>query len=97
MKLKEKEKFDNEDVNVDQEGARVRKSGAWNVAKDKGQPYVSAERVQSYEEAFNKIQAATGIQEIDELVDSFIRAEEKNFTLFKFVNELNNEIENVET
>ena len=52
--------------------------------------------MRSYEEAFNKIQAATGITDIDTLVTTFITAEEKNFKLFKFVNELSNEIENLE-
>jgi hypothetical protein len=54
------------------------------------------ERVESYEEAFAKIEAATGIHDIDVLVQNFITAEEKNFALFKFVNELSNEIENLE-
>jgi len=54
------------------------------------------EKVESYEEAFAKIEAATGIHDIDVLVNNFIQAEEKNFTLFKFVNELSNDIENLE-
>ena len=33
---------------------------------------------------------------MDVLVNNFIQAEEKNFNLFKFVNEMSNEIENVE-
>lgn len=33
---------------------------------------------------------------LEDLVTCFVRAEEKNFSLFKFVNELNNEIENFE-
>jgi len=40
---------------------------------------------------------ATGISDIQLLVKSFIQAEERNFALFKFVNELNSEIENYET
>lgn len=40
---------------------------------------------------------ATGIRDLDQLVKTFIQAEEKNFALFKFVNELNLEIENYET
>lgn len=40
---------------------------------------------------------ATGITDINQLVKSFIQNEEKNFTMFKFVNELNHEIENYET
>jgi hypothetical protein len=36
---------------------------------------VSLEKVQSYGEAFAKIQQATGITDIDELVTTFINAE----------------------
>jgi len=54
------------------------------------------EKVQSYEEAFAKIQAATGITDIDELVTTFINAEDENFRLFNYVNELNQEIEKLE-
>jgi coiled-coil domain-containing protein 63/114 len=52
--------------------------------------------VQSYEEAFAKIQAATGITDIDELVNTFIEAEDQNFSLFNYVNELNSEVEKLE-
>lgn len=41
--------------------------------------------------------AASGITDIDHFVKIFNQAEEKNFALFKFVNELNVEIENFET
>jgi hypothetical protein len=37
-------------------------------------------------------QAATGISKIDELVNTFIDAEDQNFSLFNYVNELNNEV-----
>ena len=55
------------------------------------------QKVQSYEEAFTKIMSATGISDLSQLTRTFIQAEEKNFALFKFVNELNSEIENFET
>ena len=48
-------------------------------------------------EGFLAIKEATGIQDTDTIVKNFITAEEKTFTLFKFVNELNQEIENYET
>lgn len=70
--------------------------GAWNIAKDKAQMHLSSEKVQSYEEAFQQIQKATGITDIDELVTKFVEAEDKNFSLFNFVNELNSEIERLE-
>lgn len=38
----------------------------------------------------------TGIKDIDELVDTIMAAEDQNFTLFNYVNELNQEIEQVE-
>lgn len=53
----------------------------------------SFERVQNFEEAFDKIIAATGITDIDGLVISFIQNEDHNFSLFNYVNEQNNEIE----
>jgi coiled-coil domain-containing protein 63/114 len=75
---------------------RLKQSWGGVGAKDKTQATVSLEKAESYEEAFAKIEAATGIHDIDVLVKNFIQAEEKNFTLFKFVNELSNEIENLE-
>lgn len=56
----------------------------------------SYERVQNFEEAFNKIKAATGIMDIDELVRTFIKNEDHNFSLFNYVNEQNNEVEKLE-
>merc|ERR1719201_2965657 len=58
---------------------------------------VSADQVATYEEAFTKIQAATGICDIDELVQNFINAEDQNFTLFKYNNELQADIEKLDT
>lgn len=40
--------------------------------------------------------AAIGVYDAELLINQFIKAEEKNFALFKFVNELNLEIENFE-
>merc|ERR1711991_224166 len=57
---------------------------------------LSKDKVESYEAAFSKIQAATGIQDIDELVEKFIKAEDKNFTLFSRVNKLAAEADGLE-
>eukprot|EP00232_Nephroselmis_pyriformis_P003386 CAMPEP_0182912456 /NCGR_PEP_ID=MMETSP0034_2-20130328/37522_1 /TAXON_ID=156128 /ORGANISM="Nephroselmis pyriformis, Strain CCMP717" /LENGTH=532 /DNA_ID=CAMNT_0025049131 /DNA_START=62 /DNA_END=1660 /DNA_ORIENTATION=- len=86
------------DMSVEEE-TKLRKKvikGNWNIAKDKASQAVSMEKVQSYGEAFAKIQAATGITDIDELVTTFINAEDQNFSLFNYVNELNQEIEKLE-
>jgi hypothetical protein len=56
----------------------------------------SFERAQNFEEAFNKIFSATGITDIEELVTTFIKNEDHNFSLFNYVNEQNNEIEKLE-
>jgi hypothetical protein len=53
--------------------------GSWGM--DQG-----AKQIRLYEDAFQKIQAATGMSDIDDLVTSFIAAEDQNFSLFNFVN-----------
>ena len=89
LKQQERETGESEQPRAEDENKTKKKGMSANV--------ITAERVKSYEEAFNKIQAATGIKDIEELVVTFISAEEKNFTLFKFVNELSNDIEMLET
>jgi len=49
--------------------------------------------VETYEEAFQRIRAMTGEDDIDVLVNRFIEVEDTNFALFNYVNEQNNEIE----
>jgi coiled-coil domain-containing protein 63/114 len=78
---------------------RLRKKiikGNPEIAKHQKDQKASLERVHSYEEAFAKIQQATGIKDIDELVTTFIEAEDQNFALFNYVNELNAEVEKLE-
>jgi chromosome segregation ATPase len=99
---KEREKLSQQehrgDMTVEQEQSLKKKvlRGNWGIAKDKASIHASMEKVQSYEEAFAKIQAATGISDIDELVTTFINAEDQNFALFNYVNELNGECEKLE-
>lgn len=70
--------------------------GAWVIAKDKEAIKLAMEKVQSYEEAFAKIQKATNITDIDELVQAFVTAEDQNFSLFNYANDLTREIEKLE-
>ncbi|KAK3273593.1 Outer dynein arm protein 1 [Cymbomonas tetramitiformis] len=82
----------------DQE-AKLRKKmirGTWELGKDKMDMDDAAEKVQLYDEAFAKIQAATGITDIEELVIAFISSEDQNFSLFNYANELNQEVEKLE-
>merc|ERR1719162_1961136 len=85
-------------LSMSQEASLKRKvaRGAWNIAKDKAQMHLSSEKVQSYEEAFQQIQKATGITDIDELVTKFVEGEDKNFSLFNYVNDQNSDIEKIE-
>merc|ERR1711990_688845 len=86
------------EMSVEEEMGMKKKliKGTWAIARDKASMHVQAEKVQTYEEAFARIMDATNIHSIDELVDTFINAEDKNFTLFNFVNELTSEIEKLE-
>lgn len=54
------------------------------------------EKIQNCEEAFRKIGSATGISDVDELVQVFISSDEQNFSLFTYANEQTNEVEKLE-
>lgn len=49
-----------------------------------------------FEDIFDKIKEATGIEDTDTLVKSFIQNEDQNFALFNYVNNLNTEIETLQ-
>ncbi|KAK1947105.1 Outer dynein arm protein 1 [Phytophthora citrophthora] len=85
-------------MSVEEENEMKRKvqKGTWGVAKEKVHVQVSIERVQNFEEAFMKIKAATRIDDLEQLVTSFIKKEDQNFSLFNYVNEQSNEIEKLE-
>jgi predicted nucleic acid-binding Zn-ribbon protein len=53
-------------------------------------------KVQQYEEAFNSIKAATHLNDIDQLVTEFVQAEDHNYSLYKYVGELTNEMDELE-
>lgn len=76
-------------------GAR-KKDGKGYGAKNKSNADQLGEKLREYMEAFDKIQAATGITETDELVSTFREVEDQNFSLFNFVNDLQSEIEHSE-
>jgi len=48
------------------------------------------------EDAFEQIKEATGIQNIEEIVTTFIKAEEQNHSLYNYVNLLNQDTDAVE-
>eukprot|EP01040_Poterioochromonas_malhamensis_P010220 gene10219-11117_t len=57
---------------------------------------LSQEKIHSYEEMLLKIQENTGINDIQEIINKFLEAEEQNFSLFNYVNDINSEIERLE-
>ncbi|XP_061188379.1 coiled-coil domain-containing protein 63-like isoform X1 [Saccostrea echinata] len=50
-------------------------------------------QIKTLEEAFQRIREATGEDSIDVIVKNFIRRENENFALFKYVNEISDEVE----
>ncbi|XP_029440228.1 coiled-coil domain-containing protein 114 isoform X2 [Rhinatrema bivittatum] len=52
-----------------------------------------AESMETYQAAFQHIQTITGEDNLDILVERFIEVEDRNFALFNYVNEQNNETE----
>ena len=49
-----------------------------------------------FEEIFEKIKEATGIEDTETLVESFIENEDRNFALFNYVNNINTEVESLQ-
>jgi len=69
---------------------------AWVLMKDKANIQVSKEKVKTYQKALEEIKEKTGIEKIDVMVQKFIAQEDKNFSLFNYVNSQTNEIEKLE-
>jgi len=86
------------DLSASQEDAIKKKitKNAWKISGDKVQINLNIEKLQSFEESFAKIQAASGISDIDELVQNFLNKEDDNFTRVQFNNGLREDIEKLE-
>lgn len=56
-----------------------------------------SQKSEDFESMINKMMAAKKVKDPEKLIDEFIMVEEQNFALFKFVNDLNLEIENFES
>lgn len=52
--------------------------------------------VKVIDDAFNQIKEETGIESNDEIVTTFIKAEEQNYSLYNYVNALNSDIDMIE-
>lgn len=73
-----------------QKGSKKEKETVSSGSADEDNFTVSLD---TYENAFMKIRKVTGISDIGELVERFKQVEDKNFSLFNYVSEVNNEIE----
>lgn len=63
----------------------------WPAAKDK-----STQEKINYGESIARIQEITGLTDIHEIINKFLEAEEQNFSLFNYVNDINSEIERLD-
>ena len=82
------------------EESRLRKkviAKNWGIAKQVAAQQVSQEKAQAYNEAFKRIQQATGITEIDELVTTFTVANENNHNAMTMVGLINDEIDKIQS
>ena len=82
-----------------QEDEKRRKAkNNWGMVREKKTKALEADsdKPVAYDEVFAKIQAATGITHVEELVAAFVSAEDHNFSMFNYVNELNQEAEKLE-
>lgn len=52
--------------------------------------------VKIIEDAFDQIKEQTGIQSNEEIVTTFIKAEEQNYSLYNYVNTLNSDMDVIE-
>mmetsp|Transcript_32208 Transcript_32208/g.32834 ORF Transcript_32208/g.32834 Transcript_32208/m.32834 type:complete len:537 (+) Transcript_32208:85-1695(+) len=82
-------------IHDENESESVNQLGSWVSNKDKATP-LSQERIHSYEDALAKIQESTGLTDVNDIVTRFLEAEEQNFSLFNYVNDINSEIERLE-
>ena len=55
-----------------------------------------SDSVETYEEAYERIKEITQEEDMDLIVERFVEVEDRNFALFNFVNEQNNEIESLQ-
>ncbi|XP_077862727.1 coiled-coil domain-containing protein 63-like [Saccoglossus kowalevskii] len=72
-----------------EEAAKRKRKGNGNRGKDNSHE----EMLFSYEQAFSKIKSITGEEDIGKILEKFMKTEDRNFALFNYVNEMNNEIE----
>ncbi len=66
------------------------------VGKNASKSQFQDQKVQSFEEAFEKVHKVTGLDNIDDIVTTFIQKEDMNYSLYNYLNELNQEVERLQ-
>lgn len=64
-----------------------------SMKKEEKDLFVQRQQLDTYEEALERIRAITGDTDLENIITKFQGNEEENFALFKYINELNTEIE----
>ena len=103
--MKEKENEQNEleriyrETKLEEELNAKRKfqKRGWEFSNEKVVSMIPPQKLEEYNKAFAAIAKSTNVKDIDELVANFIDAEERNFILSKFVKELTEESETLDT
>ena len=103
--MKEKENEQNEleriyrETKLEEELKAKRKfqKRGWEFSNEKVVSMIPPQKLEEYNKAFAAIAKSTNVKDIDELVANFIDAEERNFILSKFVKELTEESETLDT
>jgi chromosome segregation ATPase len=90
--------MEEEEEAVDEEAALKKQvvRAHWKIAFEHAKQEVNMKKVHMYEEAFNRIKDVTGIQEVDELVDTFVASEDQFNSLANLINELSSEVQHME-
>ena len=91
-KLKEFMKIKTQERQEDEELVTYRKKKEAELAEKKRKEK-EEHSVEAYEAKFKEIEQITGERDLDKLVEKFIQVENKNYALFNYVNELNNQVE----
>ena len=98
--MAEREKRTQELLKSADAGAAARKRAArssWAAAGSRVLAHHAGhDRVRAYAEAFQRVQDATGIADIDRLVAAFAGGEDANLTLFGYVTALSDEVDRLE-
>jgi len=68
----------------------------WKITEAKVQHNQNLDKAQTFTDVFNRIREETGCEDVEELVSKFVAVEDENFSLFNYVNELNQEVEKLE-